>query len=202
MKSSYILPSKFLNNSTRSLHTSHLAHSRRFLESVDKASKTLRIDDSQLDTSPYDSDRFSELRKSTNLSIRKTINELERQLINRKSITPNKSLLDNNERRVLNINTSFIDTDGAEDPYADNFESPKSVFADFKDFESFRKDSDDCSKSGFEFKSPMFGYNKKFVFSEYRVVKQDSVCIDAHTAGLGSGSGRNLEEEYFLMVMY
>lgn len=206
LKSSYILPSRILNSSTPNLCKSYLNPSRRYLESIDNSSRTPRMYDSHLDISPYsnpqESDRLKELRKSTHLSIRKTIDELERQLINRKSITPNKSLLDNNQRLVLNMNTSFMDTDGAEDRPTDNLESPQSVFTDFKAFESFRKDSDECLKNVMNFKSPAFGLSKKFVFEENRVMKQDSVCITPNTSGLGCNNGRNLEEEYFLMVMY
>lgn len=198
LKSSYVLPTRYFNNS-RSQKASYIGHSRRYNETTDKTPKTHRREGSNTGSTPHESERLSDLRKSTNISIRKTIDEIERQLINRKSITPNKSLIDINDRPVLNINSSFMDTDGAEDRPTDNFESPKSMFTDLKGFESFRKDSDDCVKIGTDFRSPMFGFSKKFVFSDYKVARQDSVCITVNSSGLGTG--RNLEEEYFLMVI-
>ena len=176
LKSSYVLPTRYFNN-TRSQKASYIG--RRYNEVADKTPKTHRREGSNTASTPHESERLSELRKSTNISIRKTIDEIERQLINRKSITPNKSIIDINERAVLNINASFMDTDGAEDRATDNFESPKSMFTDLKGFESFRKDSDDCVKLGTDFRSPMFGFSKKFVFSDYKIARQDSLSIAA-----------------------
>ena len=93
LKSSYVLPTRYFNDN-RSQKASYIG--RRYNEVEDKTPKTHRREGSNRASTPHESERLSDLRKSTNISIRKTIDEIERQLISRKSMTPNKSIIDIN----------------------------------------------------------------------------------------------------------
>lgn len=134
-----------------------------------------------------------ESRRSTRIAIRKTITEIERQLVNRKSYMVSSRL---SNESIFNQSFSHIDK-------IEESEISPHPHKEFTNFDSFSNviELPVPEKSSIDYlHSPTFEVSQDKKFSDpesFRLMTIDHAHI---ISNIGLGSDRSLEEEYFLML--